>query len=202
MQKIPVTRDGKRGSEIRILDSSEVVRIDKIRDREFLIHTANDQFYLDIFFDSIEEWLFEDGFRLLDSSNIVNMNHVTEYDSKKWLVYLGDSRNKKIKTASAARIHKEHIENILEMLKLSNINMIKGEYDERITGETELNSTEEPDELFLRSYATIRAVNERRKAEEKIIHMAYHDALTDLPNRLLFHERLSSLLKEAKPAGK
>ena len=37
-------------------------------------------------------------------------------------------------------------------------------------------------------------ITERRKAEEKILHMARHDALTDLPNRLLFRERLEQAL--------
>jgi len=34
-------------------------------------------------------------------------------------------------------------------------------------------------------------VTERKKAEETITHMAYHDTLTGLPNRMLFNDRLS-----------
>jgi diguanylate cyclase (GGDEF)-like protein len=37
-------------------------------------------------------------------------------------------------------------------------------------------------------------VTERRRAEMKIAHMARHDALTDLPNRVLLRERLSEAL--------
>ena len=37
-------------------------------------------------------------------------------------------------------------------------------------------------------------VTERRRAEARISHMAHHDALTDLPNRLLFRERLDEAL--------
>jgi diguanylate cyclase (GGDEF)-like protein len=33
-------------------------------------------------------------------------------------------------------------------------------------------------------------ITERAQAEEKIRHLAHYDALTDLPNRVLFHERL------------
>ncbi|HEY0827994.1 MAG TPA: bifunctional diguanylate cyclase/phosphodiesterase [Bacilli bacterium] len=203
MQKIPVTRDGKRGSEVLIIDSLDVVRIDKIQDRKFIIHTLDEQFYLDLYFDSIEEWLFEDGFRLLDSSNIVNMNHITEYDQKKGIVYLGDARNRKAKTASAASIHKEHIENIIEMLQDSKNRTTKWGYDDKFLEEkAKQYPLQEHEELFLRSYATIRAVNERKKAEEKIKHMAYHDALTNLPNRLLFHERLNELFLDYKINGK
>jgi len=37
-------------------------------------------------------------------------------------------------------------------------------------------------------------VTERRQAEDKIMHMARHDALTNLPNRLLFREKMEQAL--------
>jgi diguanylate cyclase (GGDEF)-like protein len=38
-------------------------------------------------------------------------------------------------------------------------------------------------------------ITERRRAEERITHMARHDALTDLPNRVLFREKIADSLK-------
>ena len=38
--------------------------------------------------------------------------------------------------------------------------------------------------------ATIEDVTERKRSEERIAHLAHYDALTDLPNRALFHEQL------------
>ncbi|MGV8058521.1 MAG: PAS domain S-box protein [Smithellaceae bacterium] len=43
----------------------------------------------------------------------------------------------------------------------------------------------------------VRDVDERKKAEATISHMAYHDALTGLPNRLLFNDRLNMAMSGA-----
>jgi diguanylate cyclase (GGDEF)-like protein/PAS domain S-box-containing protein len=43
-----------------------------------------------------------------------------------------------------------------------------------------------------------RDVSERKRAEEQIEHQAYHDALTGLPNRLLFRDRLTVALASAR----
>jgi diguanylate cyclase (GGDEF)-like protein len=47
--------------------------------------------------------------------------------------------------------------------------------------------------------ATHEDVTERRHAEAQIIHLAHYDALTDLPNRALFHEQLTRELPHASP---
>ncbi len=41
-------------------------------------------------------------------------------------------------------------------------------------------------------------ITERRRAEETIKHLAYHDGLTDLPNRSLFEDRLAVALAQAR----
>ncbi|MCC7210989.1 MAG: EAL domain-containing protein [Candidatus Brocadia sp.] len=43
----------------------------------------------------------------------------------------------------------------------------------------------------------MRDVTERRQTEEKIRHLAFHDALTNLPNRILFTDRLNLALAHA-----
>jgi diguanylate cyclase (GGDEF)-like protein/PAS domain S-box-containing protein len=42
---------------------------------------------------------------------------------------------------------------------------------------------------------------ERKQAESLIVYQAYHDALTDLPNRMLFHDRLTQALAQARRRG-
>jgi diguanylate cyclase (GGDEF)-like protein len=46
--------------------------------------------------------------------------------------------------------------------------------------------------------ATHEDITERQRAEERVGHMARHDALTDLPNRVLLRERLEHELKRVK----
>jgi diguanylate cyclase (GGDEF)-like protein len=47
--------------------------------------------------------------------------------------------------------------------------------------------------------ATIEDITERTRADQKIAHMAHYDALTDLPNRVLFRERLEQAMKAIRP---
>ena len=47
--------------------------------------------------------------------------------------------------------------------------------------------------------ATHEDITERRTIEERIAHLAHYDALTDLPNRALFHEQIKQELPYAKP---
>ncbi len=46
--------------------------------------------------------------------------------------------------------------------------------------------------------ATHEDISDRQRAEERIVHMARHDALTDLPNRTMFRERLEYELRRIK----
>jgi diguanylate cyclase (GGDEF)-like protein len=47
--------------------------------------------------------------------------------------------------------------------------------------------------------ATIEDITERTRADEKIAHLAHYDALTDLPNRVLFRARLEQALDANRP---
>ena len=55
-----------------------------------------------------------------------------------------------------------------------------------------------PDGGWIRTYADVTS---RRMAEAAVVHMARHDPLTDLPNRVLFRERLEQALAQAGQAG-
>ena len=42
---------------------------------------------------------------------------------------------------------------------------------------------------------------DRRRVEQRLAHLAYHDALTDLPNRTLLHDRLDQATRAARREG-
>ena len=50
----------------------------------------------------------------------------------------------------------------------------------------------------IRISGTIQDISERKKAEEQIQHLALHDGLTGLPNRLLFEEQVDKALAAAQ----
>jgi diguanylate cyclase (GGDEF)-like protein/PAS domain S-box-containing protein len=59
----------------------------------------------------------------------------------------------------------------------------------------------ESDGRQIGTQGTAHDVTERKRAEETIRHMAYHDPLTDLPNRTLFTDRLNNGLANARRTG-
>jgi diguanylate cyclase (GGDEF)-like protein len=62
----------------------------------------------------------------------------------------------------------------------------------------EVRTTPLPTGGTVRTYTDL---TERKLAERRILHTARHDLLTDLPNRLLFRERLDEALAESKRSG-
>ncbi len=59
------------------------------------------------------------------------------------------------------------------------------------------NLAEGPDGLLSVIEGTIIDISERKRAEEQVKHLAFHDPLTNLPNRLLFNDRLTLAVAQA-----
>lgn len=51
---------------------------------------------------------------------------------------------------------------------------------------------------FLGTYGVARDISDRKKIEEAVNYQAYHDALTDLPNRSLFKDRLGVAIAQSE----
>lgn len=48
------------------------------------------------------------------------------------------------------------------------------------------------------SHVYINDISKRKQAEDKLVHQAYHDSLTGLPNRRMFNEHLQNNIREAR----
>lgn len=51
---------------------------------------------------------------------------------------------------------------------------------------------------YFGTYGVARDVTDRKRAEEQMSYQAYHDILTDLPNRILFQDRLGLAIMQAR----
>jgi diguanylate cyclase (GGDEF)-like protein len=184
-----------------ILRSKDIVKIERLRHHEYQVHTKEDSYILDVSMETLEEWLYEEGFRLLDRNNLVNIHHISEYDLLKGRVYFGDSESQKTKSATLARSQYKHLETLLRLLKLSDEQSFQQVVDEAaaiINHDTELDY----DQLKIqRSFHTLLDVADRQRTEARIKQLAYHDALTGLPNRLLLQERMKETFKNSDLSG-
>jgi len=54
----------------------------------------------------------------------------------------------------------------------------------------------------LRMFGTLLDITDRKHAEERLAHLAHHDALTDLPNRVTLDDRLAQSIAHATRSGR
>ena len=62
----------------------------------------------------------------------------------------------------------------------------------------EAKTGEEAQRQLTATYCVARDITERKRADEQIAYQAYHDILTNLPNRALFNDRLGLALLQAR----
>ena len=96
----------------------------------------------------------------------------------------------KLLPADVARESKEYIERALET---GDVQTFEQDLGDEI-GQFETRLIAQGDETIL---AIVRNITDRKMAEEKVHHLAYHDNLTGLPNRQHFTNRLRRAIREA-----
>ena len=98
-----------------------------------------------------------------------------------------------------------HRTKFLELLRekksLSNLELCMKRRDESPVWVLENVSILEPENEEAVLEGTLIDITDRKRAEQQIAHQAYHDALTGLPNRMLFQDRLTVALAHAQRLG-
>ncbi len=74
--------------------------------------------------------------------------------------------------------------------------------DGKMSGESILTPIFDEQGVCTHVLSITRDITERKRFEEKLMNMAYHDELTGLPNRRLFREELTRALEDAKQMDK
>ncbi len=146
------------------------------------------------------------------SDNIYSLSPdgVITYASPNWSENLGDEAEDVIGTNISDYVHPEDLERCYQFLRLVLTSSSKqqgieyrirhrsGEWRWHVSnGSPQLDE----DGNVVGYLGIARDVTERRQAEDQLRHLAHHDALTGLPNRALFSDRLQQALKGAARHG-
>lgn len=98
---------------------------------------------------------------------------------------------------------------ILERLKIKSLLIIPVQVEEKLLGFISFDNVVAIDNLHEDNITLLYMIGEivgsaiiRKQSESLIRHMAYHDPLTNLPNRLLFKDRLLMGIMQAKRGGR
>jgi diguanylate cyclase (GGDEF)-like protein len=103
-------------------------------------------------------------------------------------------------TLVRVKIHLK-LKNLLSLYDRQNI-ALKTEVEERITAEVALQklTTELEQRVIERTSALSNTLTELQTVQTQLLHAAFHDSLTELPNRLYFIERLKQAIANQPPS--
>ena len=100
----------------------------------------------------------------------------------------GDRASRDVELRMTYRANTADIDNANEASLVVSLNAV-GMHSERV---------DHGGPRYLGTYGIARDITARKQAEAVILHQAYHDVLTDLPNRLLFRDRLGQAILQSK----
>lgn len=104
--------------ELENVDQQNILKIENDSGKGVVFITKDANYKMPNSLDDWEVILFNDGFRLLDRSNIINMNQVNHYDSK--LGKVSFYENSKV-LGYVANIHSGYVSLILRGLRIGKI---------------------------------------------------------------------------------
>jgi len=100
----------------------------------------------------------------------------------------GDRASRDVELRMTRRPNAPHAGNTGDASMIVSLNAIGMHHDQ----------AEEGAPRYIGTYGIARDITARKQAEAIILHQAYHDVLTNLPNRLLFRDRLGQAILQSK----
>jgi len=138
--------------------------------------------------DVVEELLGYKRYELLGRhfSSIIHPHNATEMHNFFSEQRAGDRATRSIEIRLLVNQSSERVESLDNSELIVELNAM-GIYEE----------TEAGKKVFIGTLGSARDISERKDSEEHISHQAYHDLLTQLPNRILFDDRMNQALAHA-----
>ena len=103
----------------------------------------------------------------------------------------GDRASRDVELRMVCRPHTPHAENFNDTSMIVSLNATGMHLDQADPGKPR----------YIGTYGIARDITARKQAEAVILHQAYHDVLTNLPNRLLFRDRLGQAILQSRRNG-
>lgn len=100
----------------------------------------------------------------------------------------GERASRDVELRMTCRPHTAHVETYNDTSMIVSLNAIGMHLERMDAGGTQ----------YVGTYGIARDITARKQAEAVILHQAYHDVLTNLPNRLLFRDRLGQAILQSK----
>ena len=100
----------------------------------------------------------------------------------------GERASRDVELRVICRPNTAHVENFNDTSMVVSLNAIG----------MHLEQTEPGKQKYIGTYGIARDITARKQTDAVILHQAYHDVLTNLPNRLLFQDRLGQAILQSK----
>ncbi|WP_158289309.1 LytTR family transcriptional regulator DNA-binding domain-containing protein [Paenibacillus flagellatus] len=119
---IPVLRRiGEQETELVLLDLNDVLYIN-IEKRNIVYHTLDEKYYHMSTLSELYDHFFDNGFDLLDKTNLVNLNKIKKLDNKQGKVYFEENPTGDSKYATVAFIKQKLFQNVISRAIANNTN--------------------------------------------------------------------------------
>lgn len=119
--QIPVIKRNEGSSELVLLDLKDVIYI-CVENRNLILHTTTDQYQHMSTLSDLQEHLYDQGFELLDRTNLVNQHKIKKLDKRQGKIYFEEQPTEDCKFATISYLKQKHLDKSLARIIANNTN--------------------------------------------------------------------------------